>query len=282
MDSGNTSTTPTTQEHTHEGEHQAHHAPHHPHHHHSHKAAEHQHPHPQALRIEDILQQDPGYVDYPTIATGAEALQRLKEGNKIWSDGNLVHYIQHLVHKIKVEGRVDHIKGQKPYVVILTCSDSRVGPELIFNEGVGHVFVVRIAGNVADKLAIGSIEYAVEHLKVPLFVVMGHQKCGAVKATLDTIIAESGQQEPGHHHEDNGITAIIEAVKPAVNTIKSQIDFGKEYDKAFDAAIAENAKASMRTIINSSAILKNSIENKHLTAVAAVYHIHSGTVEFFE
>src|SRR5439155_16101250 len=109
----------------------------------------------------------------------AAAWQKLKEGNARFVSDRLA------ARQIGEERRARLAKGQQPFAVVLSCADSRVVPELLFDQGLGDVFVVRVAGNIADKAMLGSIEYAVEHLHVPLVVVLGHESCGAVQAALD-------------------------------------------------------------------------------------------------
>ena len=111
--------------------------------------------------------------------TGEQALQKLMEGNARYASGNTSHPDQ------SMERRYELVAGQHPFAVIVGCSDSRIAPELIFDQGLGDIFVIRAAGQVLDDVAIGSIEYAVEHLGVPLVVVLGHDSCGAVTATLE-------------------------------------------------------------------------------------------------
>jgi carbonic anhydrase len=114
------------------------------------------------------------------------ALQKLMTGNKRYYEGNLTHPNQTKVRILEVA------KGQHPFAIILGCSDSRVPPEVIFDQGIGDLFIIRVAGNIIDNNALGSIEYAVEHLGVKLVVVLGHEKCGAVDATV------KGGEAPGH------------------------------------------------------------------------------------
>ena len=121
------------------------------------------------------------------------------------------------------------VSGQSPKAIILSCSDSRVGPELIFDQSLGDIFVVRTAGNVADAIALGSIEYAVEHLHSPLLVVLGHQKCGAVNAAC------SGEKMPS-----SNLDAIVEKIRPAVNQAKTYA----KADDLVESAIKENVHRS--------------------------------------
>src|SRR5262245_24451061 len=108
----------------------------------------------------------------------AAALAKLKEGNGRFVGGKA------MTKGIDVKERAELVKGQQPFAIVLTCADSRVAPELVFDQGLGQLFVLRVAGNVCDPNILGSIEYGVEHLKSPLIVVMGHEKCGAVAAAI--------------------------------------------------------------------------------------------------
>jgi carbonic anhydrase len=134
--------------------------------------------------------------------TSAQATSMLMEGNARYVAEKSEHPNQ------SAKRRADVAKGQRPFAVILACADSRVGPEVIFDAGLGDLFVVRVAGNIADDSVLGSIEYAVEHLGAPLVVVVGHERCGAVQATVDTVAA--GQAPPPH------LDALINAIKPAL------------------------------------------------------------------
>src|SRR6266700_5152546 len=148
---------------------------------------------------------DPAHPDQPTVSP-AEAISRLKEGNSRFTAGNLQHPHESIDERKYIAAnilenagtislgmtgeqaakrRAELAKSQHPFAIILSCSDSRVPPEIVFDEGLGDLFVVRVAGNVVDDDVLGSIEYAVEHLGSSLVVVMGHQSCGAVKAVVD-------------------------------------------------------------------------------------------------
>ena len=120
--------------------------------------------------------------------TADESLARLMEGNKRFVKRKAQHPDQSLAHLREIE------PGQHPFAIVLGCSDSRVSPEVVFDQGLGDLFVIRVAGNVTDDAVVGSVEYAVEHLKTPLVVVLGHQGCGAVQAAV------SASQEANHTH----------------------------------------------------------------------------------
>jgi carbonic anhydrase len=153
--------------------------------------------------------------------------------------------------------------GQSPKAIILSCSDSRVGPELVFDQSLGEIFVVRTAGNVADKVALGSIEYAIEHLHSPLLVVLGHQKCGAVNAAC------SGERMPSEN-----LDAIVEKINPAVTQ-------AKKYAKADDlveSAIKENVLRSAADLSANSEIIGSAVKSGKLTVIEAEYELETGEV----
>lgn len=153
-------------------------------------------------------------------------------------------------------------KGQKPYAVVVTCSDSRVSPEIIFNETLGKIFVIRTAGNVVDKIALGSIEYAVEHLKVPLVIVMGHQSCGAVKAAMET-----------KGHAEGNIGAIINEIMPSVKKAKSAAKDGENVETK---AITENVKSVIKTISAKSKIIAEEQKHGNVEIIGMFYSIETG------
>ena len=142
----------------------------------------------------------------PSKVTPDEALKQLVEGNARFVSGHLTHAGPEQI----AEARSAGTKGQSPFAVIVGCSDSRVGPEIVFDQGLGDLFVVRTAGEVVDAMALGSIEYAVEHLGSALILVLGHEHCGAVAAAV------AGAKQPGH------IQAVLDAIAPAVKQTKGQ------------------------------------------------------------
>lgn len=156
--------------------------------------------------------------------------------------------------------RLEVVKGQHPFAVIVTCADSRVPPEHIFSQGLGALFVVRIAGNIADPYVIGSVEYAVEHLHVPLVVVLGHEECGAVAAAL-------APERP----EGN------------LGRLISKIDTGRLVetgDAPLSAAIRNNVMTQMNRMMSRSAVLRTSREEKKAKYVTGIYHLNDGRVEW--
>lgn len=159
-------------------------------------------------------------------------------------------------------------KGQHPYAVVVTCSDSRVAPEIIFDENLGKIFVVRTAGNVVDEIALGSIEYAVEHLHVPLVIVMGHQGCGAVKAAVEA------KGEP-----EGNIGAILKQIAPAVKKIRSSAKAGENIE---NKVIIENVKNVLANITSKSSIMKEEIKHGKVQVVGLYYSIKTGKAEKVE
>ena len=153
--------------------------------------------------------------------------------------------------------------GQSPDVIILSCSDSRVSPELVFDQSLGDLFVVRTAGNVADPVALGSIEYAVDHIHSPVLVVMGHQKCGAVSAAC------SGEKMPSDNLE-----AIMNKIGPAVNQAKTYA----KGDDLLDAAIKDNVEQSAKDLQANSEIIRNAVQSGKLTIFEAEYSLDTGEV----
>ncbi|MCL6638749.1 MAG: carbonic anhydrase [Firmicutes bacterium] len=194
-----------------------------------------------------------------TVTSAAEAKQLLVDGNNRFKSGKPAGRDLSGARREELAA-----KGQKPFAVIVTCSDSRVPPELIFDQALGDLFVIRVAGNVVDPVALGSVEYAVEHLNTPLVVVMGHEKCGAVKATVD------GGEAPG------SIGSIVEKIKPSVEKAKSAGAGGNDlYEKAAD----ENIKA-VTADIEKSPVVKHLEESGKLTVLGAKYLLGSGEVVF--
>ena len=195
----------------------------------------------------------------PQIADAAGALAELKAGNARFVGARMQHPAQDPQHRVALS------KGQDPFAVVLSCSDSRLPPEVIFDQGLGDVFVVRVAGNIVDPALLGSIEYAVGHLHTPLVVVLGHQNCGAVAATLEVLQT---------HNEPHGdIAALVSAIKPAVGVA------GSRPGDLLDNTIRANVEQSRDQII-ASPELKQPLDAGDLNVVTAYYSLNSGEVEF--
>lgn len=193
------------------------------------------------------------------------SLTKLMDGNKRFVSGKLA------TKDLGDARRKELAKGQSPSAIVVTCSDSRVSPELLFDQGLGDVFVVRTAGNVVDKIALGSIEYAAEHLHSPLVVVLGHEKCGAVKATLDTLETK-GKPE-------GNIGAIVEKVMPAAVAAQKK---GGTKDEILENAIKENAQNTSKEIMEKSSIIQHLMHEGKVKIVAGEYSLQTGNVEMIE
>jgi carbonic anhydrase len=190
-----------------------------------------------------------------------QALARLLDGNKRFVSGNLDHPRRDDVQ------RAEQAEGQTPFAIILGCADSRVPPEIVFDEGLGDLFSVRVAGNTAsDDIVVGSIEYAAAVLECVLLVVLGHGECGAVKATIDQVT--KGKQAPGH------IDALLQPIVPAVEAVKATAP-----DQLLDAAIRENVRHTVSLMQSSQPVLAPLVQAGKLKVVGAEYELHSGRVD---
>lgn len=211
-----------------------------------------------------------------TQVSADEALQKLMEGNR--------HYVD---NKLTYPAASDSVKrkslanSQQPYAIILTCSDSRVPPEIIFDKGLGEIFVIRVAGNIPDSIVIGSIEYAVEHLGSSLVMVLGHERCGAVTAAV-----ESKGQGTGSKHID----AIVRAIEPGLQLAKKQCDActgeancAETKKKAFVECVSDASARHVAAMLpGQSEILKNMVAAQKIKIVAAKYDLDDGTVTLFK
>lgn len=188
-----------------------------------------------------------------------DAKQLLIDGNKRYVDNETLY------NDISAERR-DKLSssGQKPFAVILSCSDSRVPPEIIFDQALGDLFVIRNAGNVIDPIALGSIEYGAEHLNSPLIVVLGHEKCGAVKAAT----------EDGKASEN--ITAIVNKIKPSYEKVKSN---SKDSEEVYNMTIDENIENSI-IAIKQSPVIQKLLKEKKINIIGARYDLDTGEVNF--
>lgn len=184
-----------------------------------------------------------------------QALMRLKEGNRRFITDKTTHPRQDGELRKKLVG------GQEPFAIILGCSDSRIPPELIFDQGLGDIFIIRVAGNIIDDVVLGSIEYAAAHLAVPLIMVLGHSGCGAVTATVE------GGEVPGH------LVSLVEALNPAVEEAR-----GKEGDLVVNA-IRANVELMVDGLKNSEPILEKLVGEGKMEVVGAVYDQESGMVD---
>ncbi len=187
--------------------------------------------------------------------TWEEALQILKQGNERFVAGKLEHPNQ------TTQRREEVIPGQNPFAIVLTCSDSRTPPEIIFDRGIGDLFIIRTAGNIADDVAVGSMEIAVEEFGVPLIMVLGHQNCGAIKSAM---------KEADY---SGCIPNIINRIKPAVQLAQGQP--GNPQDNTAKS----NVKLVVDQLKRSKPILSQGVEEGKLKIVGAYYWFDDGKVE---
>jgi carbonic anhydrase len=162
------------------------------------------------------------------------------------------------------ERRLEIASVQRPFAAVLGCSDSRVPPEIVFDQGLGDLFVVRTAGHVVDHVVLASLEYAVEHLKVPLIVVLGHTRCGAVEAAIE------GGEHPGH------LGRLVEAIRPAVEAAED------ERAHLLDRAVRENVIRVVAELEASRPVLAYLVQEETVSIVGAVYALETGRVEFLK
>ena len=183
-------------------------------------------------------------------------VSRLQEGNSRFINDNLQHALQDNSRRSELTG------GQQPYAIILSCADSRVVPELAFDTGIGELFVIRVAGNVANSSSLASIEYAVAHLNTQVIVVLGHQSCGAVTAAV-----QGG---------DNGynLNHLLSHITPAI----AASDSGAEVNDI----VRTNAKLTAQELANRSAIIQGALNSGNLKILPAYYNLDSGKVDFLD
>lgn len=186
------------------------------------------------------------------------ALEKLVQGNRDFVAGTPRHPDQ------EVTRRTALAKGQHPFAIVLTCADSRVSPELYFDQGLGDLFVLRNAGNVLDEHIIGSIEYAVEHLGARLLIVVGHSQCGAVAAAV------AGGHAPGH------IQSIVDAIEPAVQAV------AHEAGDKIDNVVRTNARFVAFRLAKTGPILAKAVLSGELRVVAARYDLETGKIELLD
>jgi carbonic anhydrase len=204
-----------------------------------------------------------------TLVSASEALRRLKEGNRRFASGERSDNTQ--LTRLR---REELVGGQEPFAVILGCSDSRVPVEMIFDQGPGDLFVIRVAGNIVAPSQIGSIEFAAEQFGVRLVVVMGHTWCGAIKATLEEL------QRPSENRSRN-LHSIVDRIRPSVE-ILLDTDLRNDLDELTRKAIRANVRVQADHLRHGSEILENLIKNEGLVVVGAEYSLETGEVEFLD
>lgn len=201
--------------------------------------------------------------------TAIQALERLREGNRRFVSG-----VRSLDTLMSGTRRDELVAGQEPFAVILGCSDSRVPVEIVFDQGLGDLFVIRVAGNVVAASQIGSIEFAAEKFGTRLVVVMGHTRCGAVQATLEEL------QRPSETQSRN-LRSIVDRIRPSVQGLLAT-ELRSDPEALAREAVRANVRISANQLRHGSEILEQLIHDDGLLVVGAEYALETGTVDFFD
>lgn len=196
-----------------------------------------------------------------------EALNRLKEGNGRFVADNRQDNPVH-------SRRKELTAGQEPFAIILGCSDSRVPAELVFDQGLGDLFVIRVAGNIVAPSQVGSVEFAAARFGTRLVVVLGHSQCGAILATMEELKRPSEAQS-------KNLRSIVDRVRPSIEMLMAD-DPGANTQKLMERAVRANIQASANHLRHGSEILEQLIQNEGLRVVGAEYFLDTGVVDFFD
>lgn len=205
----------------------------------------------------------------PNTVSASEAFQRLRDGNQRFVAG--VRSVEAMLSHAR---RDQLASSQEPFAIILGCSDSRVPAEIVFDQGLGDLFVIRVAGNIVAPSQVGSVEFAASQFKTRLVVVMGHTQCGAVRATIEELQRPTGEQS-------QNIKAIVDRIRPSVESFKAT-ELWLHQDELIHHATRANVRASVNQLRHGSKTLEQLIEQEGLCIVGAEYSLETGVVEFFE
>ena len=198
-----------------------------------------------------------------------EAVDRLQEGNRRFASG--VASVDTLMSRMR---RDELVSGQAPFAIILGCSDSRVPAEIVFDQGLGDLFVIRVAGNIVAPSQVGSVEFAAERFGTRLVVVLGHSQCGAILATVEELGRPSTSQSPN-------LRSIVDAVRPSVEPLL-QTELRGHPAELVKQSVRANIRASANHLRHGSRILEQLRESDGLIVVGAEYSLETGVVEFFD
>ncbi len=201
--------------------------------------------------------------------TAKDALDRLREGNR-----RFVADTRNDDNTSSRARRKEVADGQEPFAIILGCSDSRVPAEMVFDQGLGDLFVIRVAGNIVAPSQVGSVEFAAAQFKTKLVVVLGHSKCGAIVATLEEL------KRPNENQSRN-LKSIVDRIRPSVETLL-ETDLKHDHDALVHQSIRANIRASANHLRHGSELLENLIQNEGLVIVGAEYSLETGAVDFFD
>jgi carbonic anhydrase len=198
-----------------------------------------------------------------------EALQRLKDGNR-----RFVNHLRSTEAMMSQLRRDELVQGQQPFAIVLGCSDSRVPAEIVFDQGLGDLFVIRVAGNIVAPSQVGSVEFAAEAFGTRLVVVMGHTSCGAINTTLEVIEKPDVPRSPN-------LLSIVSRVRPAIEALV-HTDLARDRPRLIHEAVRANVRASVSHLKHGSALLERLVLEQGLRVVGAEYSLESGEVDFFD
>ena len=201
--------------------------------------------------------------------SAVDALARLREGNRrfVSDEAESIALTSHA-------RRHELVTGQAPFAIILGCSDSRVPAEIVFDQGLGDLFVIRVAGNIVAPSQVGSVEFAAEQFRTRLVVVLGHSQCGAVLATLEELERPSERRSPN-------LRSIVDRVRPSVESLLAT-DLPRNREMLLKQAVRANIRAAANHLRHGSEILEQLIERDGLLVIGAEYSLETGLVDFFD
>ena len=201
--------------------------------------------------------------------SASEALDLLREGNRrfVMSQSRAAPTAHH-------ERRLSLVSGQEPFAIVLGCSDSRVPAELVFDQGFGDLFVIRVAGNIVAPSQVGSVEFAALRFSTRLVVVVGHSQCGAITATVEEVLGRSTT-------ESRNLRSIVDRVRPAVETLLAGRP-ANDLDGLINEAVRANVRASVNHLRHGSQLLERLIQTEGLRVVGAEYSLETGVVTFLD
>ena len=198
-----------------------------------------------------------------------EALERLAEGNRRFVSG-----VRSRGDVARQTRRDELAAGQEPFAIILGCSDSRVPAEIVFDQGLGDLFVIRVAGNIVASSQIGSVEFAAERFGTPLVVVLGHSHCGAVLATLEQLMRP-------RENQSRNLRSIVDRIRPSVEVLLAT-ELRHDSDDLVRHAVRSNVRVSANHLRHGSEVLEQLIHGEGLLVVGAEYSLETGVVDFFD
>ena len=202
------------------------------------------------------------------MTAGQDALQRLCDGNRRFAAN-----AQSGESRLSAARRAELAVAQRPFAIVLGCSDSRVPVEIVFDQGPGDLFVIRVAGNIVAPSLVGSVEFAAAQYGTPLVVVLGHSQCGAIMATLDQLRRPTANQSPN-------LKSIVDRIRPGIEGLLAGRQ-DRDESAIVARAVRANIQASVQQLRHGSAIIEGLIANQGLLVVGAEYSLDTGVVEFF-